>query len=865
MALSPMMQQYVQIKEQYKDGIVLFRLGDFYETFFDDAIVASRDLEITLTGKDCGLPERAPMCGVPYHAIDGYAARLLEKGHRVVIVEQIENPAEAKGLVKRDVVRVLTPGTVSEQSMLTQNVSNYITCVYSAGILHGIATAEVSTGDFKVTSATYGDTAAKVADELARIKPAEMLCSSALQQEEGPVARTASAQNIYTTVLTDGEFEPRAAKARAAAQFGASALAQMNELEMTAAGTLLAYLDATQRCELRHINKFSGYRIEEYMVLDPSSRRNLEISENIRDKNKKATLVWVLDRTVTSPGARMLRGWLEQPMLNVDDINYRLDAVEALKNDLVLRDHIRQLLKATYDMERLAGKLILGSVNGRDLISVKNSLRVVPDLKAALAKLPGEMLKDVRESLDEMPEIYDLIERAIDDFPPVTTKEGNVIKAGYNSEVDRLRDIRDHGREWLAAEEANERERTGIKNLKIGYNRVFGYYIEVTKSFYDLVPADYIRKQTLVSAERFITENLKKIEEDLLGAETKLMDLEYKLFTQVKQELLDRIVSLKSTANGMAVLDALCSLAEAASEGGYVRPVVDTGSVIDIKEGRHPVVERMLESGAFIPNDTYLDAGDHRAMIITGPNMSGKSTYMRQTAIIVLMAQTGSFVPAASAHIGVADRIFTRVGASDDLAGGQSTFMVEMSEVSNIIENATANSLVILDEIGRGTSTYDGLSIAWAVTEHMANRIGSRMLFATHYHELTELEGKIDGVKNYSIAAQGRGKSIVFLHKIKRGGADGSYGIEVARLAGVADSVTDRAEELLAQLERANIVHRPKVKKQIEGQFDLLTYSNFPAETEAVLDMLKAVEIDKLSPLEALNVLYQMQQKIKRG
>lgn len=864
MALSPMMQQYIQIKEQYSDCIVLFRLGDFYETFFEDAKVASRDLEITLTGRDCGLEERAPMCGVPFHAIEGYATKLLEKGHKVVIVEQTENPAEAKGLVRREVVRVLTPGTLSEQSMLAQNSNNYITCVYSAGMLHGIAIAEVSTGDFKVTSATYGDTYAKVADELARIKPAELLCSSALKQE-GPVARTIVSQNIYTTMLTDQDFEPRQAKARAVEQFGSQATAQMNELEMTAAGALLAYLDETQRCELTHIDRFTSYKIESYMVLDPSSRRNLEISENIRDKNRKATLVWVLDQTVTSPGARMLKGWLEQPMLNVEDINYRLDAVEALKDDLVRRDQIRQLLKVTYDIERLTGKLILGNVNGRDLISIKNTLRVVPDLKGILSHLSGDMLADVRDALDEMPDIFDLVDRAIDDFPPVTTKEGGVIKAGYNSEVDRLRDIRDHGREWLAAEEAKERDRTGIKNLKIGYNRVFGYYIEVTKSFYDLVPADYIRKQTLANAERYITEDLKKIEEDLLGAETKLVDLEYKLFLEVKNALLSRLVALKSTANAMAILDAVCSLAEAAAEGGYVRPVVDKGDIIDIKEGRHPVVEKMLESGSFIPNDTYLDSQDNRAMIITGPNMSGKSTFMRQTAIIVLMAQTGSFVPATSAHIGVADRIFTRVGASDDLAGGQSTFMVEMNEVANIIENATDRSLVILDEIGRGTSTYDGLSIAWAVTEHICDKIGSRMLFATHYHELTDLEGKIDGVKNYSISAQGRGKSIVFLHKIKRGGADGSYGIEVARLAGISDSVTDRAEELLAQLEKANIVHRPKTKKQIEGQFDLLSYSNFPAETEAVLDMLKAVEIDKLSPLEALNVLYQMQQKIKRG
>lgn len=864
MALSPMMQQYIDIKEQYKDCIVLFRLGDFYETFFEDAKVASRDLEITLTGRDCGLPERAPMCGVPFHAIDGYAAKLLEKGHKVVIVEQTENPAEAKGLVKREVVRVLTPGTLSEQSMLEQNLSNYITCVYSAGMLHGIAVAEVSTGEFKVTSATYGDTCSKVADELARIKPAELLCSAATGQE-GPIARNIASQNIYTTVLTDREFEPRQAKARAVEQFGSQAASQMNELEMTAAGALLSYLDETQRCQLTHINQIQKYKIEAFMVLDPSSRRNLEISENIRDKNRKATLVWVLDRTVTSPGARMLRGWLEQPMLSVEDINYRLDAVESLKDDLVKRDQIRQLLKVTYDVERLAGKLILGNVNGRDLISVKNSLRVVPDIKAILARLPGEMLRDVRESLDEMPDIFDLIDRAIDDFPPVTTREGNVIKSGYNGEVDRLRDIRDHGREWLAAEEAKERDRTGIKNLKIGYNRVFGYYIEVTKSFYDLVPQEYIRKQTLANAERYITEDLKRIEEDLLGAESKLVDLEYRLFTEVKEALLARIVTLKATANAMATLDAVCSMAEAAAEGGYVRPVVDNNNIIDVKDGRHPVVEKMLDSGSFIPNDTYLDTEDNRAMIITGPNMSGKSTFMRQTAIIVLMAQTGSFVPAASAHIGVADRIFTRVGASDDLAGGQSTFMVEMNEVANIIDNATERSLVILDEIGRGTSTYDGLSIAWAVTEHICHKIGARMLFATHYHELTELEGKIDGVKNYSISAQGRGKSIVFLHKIKRGGADGSYGIEVARLAGISDAVTDRAEELLTQLEKANIVHKPKTKRQIEGQFDLLSYSNFPAETEAVLDMLRAVEIDKLSPLEALNVLYQMQQKIKRG
>ena len=870
--VTPMMQQYLDTKEQYKDCILFFRLGDFYEMFFTDAETASKELEITLTGRDCGLAERAPMCGVPFHAADSYISRLISKGYKVAVCEQVEDPALAKGIVRREVIRVVTPGTVTDASMLDDRKNNYLMSIYKSGYYYGVAIVDVSTGDFSATSITWGNTFGKLFDEIARYSPSEIIANSEFLNDPASCGPVRKRFNSYISSLDDQYYADEASHARFNAKFGADrAGAGGLELTVNAAGALLEYLEQTQKVNLEHINSINLYKSEEFMLLDVSTRRNLELTETMREKSKKGTLLWVLDRTMTSMGGRTLRRWVEQPLLNLGDIDERLEAVGEFKEKFMVRMEIRELLKRVYDIERLMGKIILGTANCRDLIALKNSIGQVPYLKEILSGCSSGLILRNNGRADALEDIYGLIESSIIDDPPLSVKEGMIIKAGYDAEVDRLRRASTEGKDWVAALEASEREKTGIRNLKVGFNKVFGYYIEVTKSYFHLVPEGYIRKQTLANCERFITQELKEMEGAILGAEEKVVELEYNLFCDIKSRISGEVKRIKETAASLSELDTLCSLAEVADRERYCKPEVTLEGVMDIREGRHPVVEKMLEQGAFVPNDTLLDTDENRLSIITGPNMAGKSTYMRQVALIVLMAQIGSFVPAAAAKIGITDRIFTRVGASDDLSAGQSTFMVEMSEVANILLNATSRSLLILDEIGRGTSTYDGLSIAWAVIEYVSDRekVGSRTLFATHYHELTELEGKLTGIKNYCISVKEKGEDIIFLRKIIRGGADGSYGIQVARLAGVPQPVIERARELLKELEDADISKKEtrlrRNRMPIEGQLDLFSMNGTAKARSEALEELKAIDVSTLTPLDALNVLYRLQQKARKG
>jgi DNA mismatch repair protein MutS len=871
MPVTPMMQQYLDMKDQYKDCILMFRLGDFYEMFFDDAILASRELEITLTGRDCGLEERAPMCGVPFHAVDGYVSRLISKGYKVAICEQVEDPALAKGIVKREVVKVVTPGTVTDSSMLDEKRNNYLVCVYGKGIMFGIAVVDVSTGEFFTSRITWGNTVSKLLDEIAKFSPAEILTNKSLYNSKEIMQQIRNRFNVYISAQEDQFFEDSFAHEVLTQQLGENPITEDTaELCLNACGALMYYLEQTQRASLEHIQRITTYKLEEYMILDQSSRRNLELTETMREKERKGSLLWVLDRTMTSMGARTLRRWLEMPLVNIDDINQRLDAVAELKDKFMVRMELRELFKRVYDVERLIGKIVLGSANCRDLIALKNSLAQIPYIKDILNTCTSSLITINNSLMEKLEDITDLIDQSIIDDPPVTIKEGGIIKSGYNEEVDKLRRATTDGKQWIAELETSEREKTGIKNLKIGFTKVFGYYLEVTKSYFNLVPEEYIRKQTLTNCERYVTPELKEMEENILGAESKIVDLEYSLFTQIRDKIASQVGRVKRTAACLAELDVLCALAETADRENYCKPEVNDKEIIKIEAGRHPVVEKMLEQGEFVPNDTYLDMDENRLSIITGPNMAGKSTYMRQVALIALMAQIGSFVPANSAMVGITDRIFTRVGASDDLASGQSTFMVEMSEVANILENATSRSLLILDEIGRGTSTFDGLSIAWAVIEYISNkeRVGSRTLFATHYHELTELEDKMQGIKNYCVAVKEKGDDIIFLRKIIRGGADGSYGIQVARLAGVPETVTDRAKELLKELEAADI-NRYRVRRRnipFEGQVDLFQVTgNEDKIGKEVLEELKSIDVSTITPLDALNVLYNLQKKARRG
>lgn len=741
---SPMMQHYLETKEQYKDCILFYRLGDFYEMFFDDALTASRELEITLTGKDCGQAERAPMCGVPFHAAEMYIARLISKGYKVAICEQIEDPKTAKGIVKRDVIRVVTPGTVIESNLLEEKKNNYIMSIFKKGIYFGVAVCDISTGEFYATSINETNNFERLLDEMSRFAPSEIVVNSLLYLATEEIDKIKERFNLYISKVKDEVFNEGIENIKnnyeVITDYGEKIENFQDNLFMVSAvNGLLAYLNQTQKIKLEHINKIQVYSTNRYMALDISARRNLEITEKMRDKANKGTLLWVLDKTSTSMGGRMLRRWLNDPLIDKWEITGRLDAVEELKNSLMLRGELIENLKKVYDIERLIGKISYGNANARDMISLKSSVRELPEIKKLLSTTNSSMLKKLYNDLDELKDVYELIENAIVEEPPISVKEGGMIKKGYNSEVDELKSATTDGKKWLMELEFNEKEKTGIKNLKVGFNKVFGYFIEVTKSNLNQVPDRFIRKQTLTNAERFITEELKELEDKILGSQEKLVDLEYNLFLEIRCKLACEITRIQKTANVISTLDVLTSFATVAEDLNYVKPEITEDGVIDIKGGRHPVIEKMLPSGGFVENDTYLDKEHDRLSIITGPNMAGKSTYMRQVALITLMAQVGSFVPAASASIGIVDKIFTRVGASDDLSMGQSTFMVEMMEVANILKEATSNSLVILDEIGRGTSTYDGLSIAWAVASYIADKekCGAKTLFATHYHELT--------------------------------------------------------------------------------------------------------------------------------
>ena len=871
--VTPMMQQYLDMKEHYKDCILFFRLGDFYEMFNEDAVKASKELEIALTGRDCGLGERAPMCGVPYHAADTYISKLIEKGYKVAICEQTEDPAMAKGIVKREVIKIVTPGTVTDNSVLDEKKNNYIACISRTGSYYGFAAADVLTGEFLATSVTYGSAEERLLNEIAKYMPSEIVIPYGMA-DTGLTGMIKSRIGSYISYMDDNAFESEKASNTLKEFFGPQVESFEPDLALyaiSAAGALITYISAAQKTTLGHFSAVKGYKIEDYMVLDQTARRNLELTETLRDRGRKGSLLGVADRSVTSMGGRLIRKWIEEPLLDIEAINSRLDSVAELKEKYMLRMEIREILRKIYDMERLSGRISLGSAQCRDLISLRISAGQLPFLKELLRGCSSGMLFDIYNSFDALEDIYELINSAINDDPPLSLKDGGIIKEGYSEEADRLRAAGTDGKNWIAAMETAEKDRTGIRNLKVGFNKVFGYYIEVTRSHLDLVPENYIRKQTLANCERYITDELKKIEDTVLHAEEKLAALEYELFLEVRQKIADAAVRIKNSAFMVAVTDAVASLAELADREDYRRPDVNDGSLIKIIEGRHPVVEKNIGYGSFVPNDTLLDNDENRFLIITGPNMAGKSTYMRQTALIVIMAQMGSFVPAAEAVIGVADRIFTRVGASDDLSSGQSTFMVEMSEVASIINNATPKSLLILDEIGRGTSTFDGLSIAWAVTEFISSRdkIGCRTLFATHYHELTELEGKLSGVKNYCITVEEKDDGIVFLRKIIRGGADESYGIQVAKLAGIPSPVTERAHEILKILEDADVSKRfsriRRGAKNVDGQVDIFAFMNTVNSGSEVLEELKNIDIRNITPVDALNILYSLQKKAKKG
>ena len=852
------------------DKVLFYRLGDFYEMFFDDAIQVSRELELTLTGKDCGLEERAPMCGIPHHAAETYIARLIAKGYKVAICEQLEDPKTTKGIVKRGVIKIVTPGTVVESNMLEERKNNYIMAIYKTGIYFGIAVSDISTGEFYASQIKETNNFALLLDEISRFAPSEIIINKMMADSTEELSKIKTRfPASYISNFKDEFFKDDAeiTKLRFNLQdVKGNTLTKLDDkmLAICAINALTEYLTQTQMTSLDHINRITIYSISRYMSLDINARRNLEITEKMRDKSKKGTLLWVLDKTSTSMGGRLLRRWLNDPLIDITEINRRLDGVKELKNDIILRGDVVENLKKVYDIERLAGKMAYGNGTPRDMITLKNSLSKLPDVKKVLSKCQSPLLKELYENLDELQDIYQLVEKSIVDDPPMVTKDGGYIKLGYNDEIDTLKKATTDGKTWLMELEAREKEQTGIKSLKVGFNKVFGYYIEVTNTYKNMVPDSYIRKQTLTNGERYITEELKNLENQILGAEEKVIKLELEAFDKIRKEIASNVKRLQKSAEIISTLDVITSFAQVAEDMNYCMPEVTDSGVIDIREGRHPVIEKMLPQGEFISNDTYLDKGDNRVSIITGPNMAGKSTYMRQVALITLMAQVGSFVPAQSAKIGVVDKIFTRVGASDDLSMGQSTFMVEMMEVATILKEATANSLVILDEIGRGTSTFDGLSIAWAVAEFIADkeRCGAKTLFATHYHELIDLEEKQEGIKNYSIAVKEKGEDIIFLRKIVRGGTDESYGIHVARLAGVPKDVTTRANQILRNIERKSVLNGKNLekenKKQVEGQFDMFNY-----KLAEIAQELDKVNLNELTPIDALNTLVRIKEKMK--
>ena len=876
--LTPMMKQYMQTKEEYKDCILFYRLGDFYEMFFDDALTASKELEITLTGKNCGLEERAPMCGIPYHAVDSYLNRLVSKGYKVAICEQVEDPKTAKGIVKREVIRVVTPGTNLDTQGLDETKNNYIMCIVYMADRYGLSVADVTTGEYLVTEL---DSQTKLMDELYKFMPSEIVCNEAFYMSGLDLDDLKNRLHMAIYSLEAWYFDDALCRETLQEHFKVASLEGIGlsdyECGMIASGALLKYLEETQKNSLSHMSRLTRYATGNYMVLDSATRRNLELVETLREKQKRGSLLWVLDKTKTAMGARTLRKYVEQPLIDKESIVKRLDAVAELKDNAICREEIREYLNPVYDLERLVGKITYQSANPRDLIAFQSSLSMLPSVKCILKDMESDLLKEIYEELDPLEELCDLVGRAIQEESPLAMKEGGIIKDGYNEEVDRLRKAKSEGKNWLADLETREREKTGIKNLRIRYNKVFGYYLEVTNSFKDLVPDYYTRKQTLANAERYIIPELKELEDTILGAEDKLCALEYELYCEVRNTIAAELTRIQRTAKAVAKLDVIASLALVAERNNYVRPKINEKGVIDIRDGRHPVVEKMIPNDMFIANDTYLDDKKQRISIITGPNMAGKSTYMRQAALIVLMAQLGSFVPASSANIGLVDRIFTRVGASDDLASGQSTFMVEMNEVANILRNATSKSLLILDEIGRGTSTFDGLSIAWAVVEYISNSklLGAKTLFATHYHELTELEGKISNVNNYCIAVKEKGDDIVFLRKIVKGGADKSYGIQVAKLAGVPDPVINRAKEIVEELVTADITGKVKdiavqgseTKKKTQKKLDEVDLTQFSlfdtVKDDDVLNELKELDISHMTPMDAMNKLYQLQNKLR--
>ncbi len=873
MAISPMMQQYLKTKEAYKDCILFYRLGDFYEMFFDDALQVSKELELTLTGKDCGMEERAPMCGVPFHASETYLQKLVEKGHKVAICEQIGDPRSSKGLVQRDVVRVVTPGTTLSAHALDETKNNYLMCIVYIQERFGCAIADVTTGDCFLTEV---DSNGKLSDEINKYVPAEIICNESFLVSGLDLEEMKQRLGVCIYTLDAWYFDDDLCKRTLMDHFHVKSLAGLgmgdHDTGTIAAGAMFTYLRETQKTSMEHMTKIIPYAAETFMLLDSSTRRNLELVETLREKNKVGSLLWVLDKTRTAMGARTLRSYVEQPLIDESLINERLDAVGALVDAPMLRDEIREHLGPVYDLERLISRISYQSATPRDLTAFRSSLERIPPIRELLKDLSQPVLKRLYEDMDGLEDLCDLVSRAIQEDPPMAVKEGGIIRDGYDAQVDQYRKSRSEGTKWLADLEASERERTGIRNLKIKYNRIFGYYLEVTNSFKDLVPDDYIRKQTLANAERFITPKLKELENLILGAEDKLYALEYELFTQVRSQIGQEVQRIQQTAKALAAIDVFASFALVAEQNQYIRPHINHKGKIHVKNGRHPVVENMIANDIFIANDTYLDDQKNRVSIITGPNMAGKSTYMRQTALIVLMAQIGSFVPAQQADIGIVDRIFTRVGASDDLASGQSTFMVEMIEVANILRNATSKSLLILDEIGRGTSTFDGLSIAWAVIEHISDPrlLGAKTLFATHYHELTELEGKLPGVNNYCIAVKEQGDDIVFLRKIVKGGADKSYGIQVAKLAGIPDSVIQRAKELVEELSDADITAAVKdltgAKRVPVGsdQMDMqqMTLLDTVRDNDIIRE-LKELDITDLTPMAALNLLYKFQNQIR--
>ena len=876
--LTPMMQQYVETKKQYSDCILFYRLGDFYEMFFEDAITASRELEITLTGKDCGLEERAPMCGIPYHAVDTYLNKLVSRGYKVAIGEQVEDPKATKGLVKREVVRIVTPGTNLNMQALEESKNNYLMCISCFQNKIGLSIADVTTGDFYMTEV---EGLQKLQDEIYKYVPTEIICNDAFMMSGFDVDDLRNRLGIAVYSLEPWYFDDDGCRKCLMNHFKVNTLAGLGiddfPTGMISAGALMQYLLETQKTSLEHFTHITPYLASRFMLLDSSTRRNLELTETLREKQKRGSLLWVLDKTKTAMGARQLRNDIEQPLISMEDINARLDTVEQLCKNSVARDEIREYLNPIYDLERLLGKVSYKSANPRDLIAFAKSMEMLPHIKTVLKEFDAKLLQEIDQQIDGLEDLCLLIKNAICEEPPIMIREGGIIRDGFDEDIDRLRKAKTDGKTWLAQLEEEDRERTGIKNLKVKYNKVFGYYFEVTNSYKDLVPEDYVRKQTLVNAERYTTPKLKELEDTILNAEDKLNILEYDLFCKIRDEIAGQLERIQKTAKAVARLDVFASLSAVAEQNHFVRPSLNEKGIIDIKDGRHPVVEKMIDHDMFVSNDTFLNNTNHCIAVITGPNMAGKSTYMRQSALIVLMAQLGSFVPAKSANIGIVDRIFTRVGASDDLASGQSTFMVEMNEVANILRNATSKSLLVLDEIGRGTSTFDGLSIAWAVIEHISNKriLGAKTLFATHYHELTELEGKMNNVNNYCIAVKEKGDDIVFLRKIVKGGADRSYGIQVAKLAGVPDMVIDRAKEIAEQLSDNDITQKVqsiavdnkgnerKKQKQVLDDIAMGQMSLFDTvKDEDIIKELKEVDISNLTPMEAMNTLYRLQNKL---